>query len=139
MDRDATTVSGAGRASDIHRNDKSQRHRPEVRLFQTSGVCGGRLEQPTQTPERIFRGFFVFLPNTFDFPVKIVDTPYTRVTTMSDKQTMKGETMKITITEISPTGKDVLKDTFDNSIDANEWRDKLDAEGIDYRVEWECK
>jgi len=47
--------------------------------------------------------------------------------------------MKITITVISPTGKDGIKGTFDNSIDANEWRDKLDADGIDYRVEWECK
>jgi len=44
--------------------------------------------QPTE-PRKNLLGFFVFLPNTFDFPVKIDDNPNTRVTTMS-KQTTKG-------------------------------------------------
>ena len=55
------------------------------------------------------------------------------------QQPRKAETMKITITTISPSGKGVFKATFDNSIDANEWRDNLEACELDYRVEWECK
>jgi len=64
-----------------------------------------------------------------------------RGTTPNAKQStaMKGETMKITITTLGPTGKGIFKATFDNSIDANEWRDNLEACELDYRVEWECK
>ena len=47
--------------------------------------------------------------------------------------------MTIKITIISETGKDVATFTFDNSIDANKERDMFDANGIDYRVDWDCK
>ena len=36
---------------------------------------------------------FSIRANAFDFPVKMVDTPCTRVTTTSKQQTTKGETM----------------------------------------------
>jgi len=58
------------------------------------GLMRNRHQSHTN-PGRIFRGFFVFLPNTFDFSVKIDDNPNTRVTTTSDNTTAtKGKTMK---------------------------------------------
>jgi hypothetical protein len=48
-------------------------------------MLGGDIQAVNQTPEKIFRGFFVFLLNRLDFPVKIVDTSDMRVTTTSDK------------------------------------------------------
>jgi len=40
---------------------------------------------PPPNPGKNLSGFFVFLLNRFDFQVKIVDNPYTQVTTTSDK------------------------------------------------------
>ena len=48
--------------------------------------------------------------------------------------------MTIKITVVNPaTGKEVFHTVFNNSIDAAAEREVLDAAGVDYKVEWDCK